>query len=142
NVVGSVVTAGGLALALLCLQIDGPAMICRVNPFQMEFQQPFVDGAQVTLRKVAVINKLSINASKLIDSLLEVPVTNNVLFQEGMAFWVKEAAIEGRHAERWTAFVNDAKERLQLWPERGRVWQKRLARSKIPLNGFIDALRV
>src|SRR5437588_3104657 len=95
----------------------------------------------MTLCQVAVIDKLPIHASQLIDGLLEVLVTDGILLQKGMALWIKETAIEGRHAERRAPFVNDAKERLQLRPERSRVWQKRLACGEVLLDAFLDTLQ-
>src|SRR5579885_2611265 len=95
----------------------------------------------MTLCQVAVIHKLPIHSSQLINSLLEMLVTNGIPLQKRMALWIKEAAIEGRHAERGTSFVNDAKERFQLRPERSRVWQKRLACGKVLLDAFFDTLQ-
>lgn len=87
-------------------------MIWWIDLFQVELQQPFVDGAQVTLRQVTVIDELSIHTGQLINGLLEVLIADGVLLQEGMALWVKEATVEGCHAQWRAAFVDDAKERL------------------------------
>src|SRR5436305_1464714 len=107
----------------------------------MELQQSFVDRTKVSLRKIAIINKLSIHTSQLIDSLLEMQVTNGTLLQEEMMFWIKETAIEGNHVEWRATLIDNAKEGLQLGPESGRVGQQGITCIKIFLDAPLYALQ-
>src|ERR1700694_3979560 len=105
----------------------------------MKLQQSFVNGTQMPLGQVTVINKLPAYTSQFIDGKLEMLIAHCIVLQEGMAFWVEEATIEGRHVERWAAFVDNAKECLQLRPEGSRIWQQRLVCFEILLDTFLYA---
>jgi len=48
---------------------------------------------KVTLCQVAVIDKLTIDSCQLINSLLEMEITNGIPLQKWMAFWIEK----GRH---------------------------------------------
>ena len=45
-------------------------------------QQPFINGAQVSLGKITIIDKLVIDSRQLIDSTAKIHITNDILLQE------------------------------------------------------------
>src|SRR5215472_524457 len=71
DIIRRVITASDFALTLFVLQINGPSGFRCVHRFQMELQQSLVDGAQMAFGQIAVIDKLSVDACQLINSLLK-----------------------------------------------------------------------
>src|SRR5205085_9452020 len=117
------------------------ATFWRSVRFQMELQQSPIDRAKMTFGQVAIIDKLPTHTGELIDSPLEMQVTNGIVLQEGMTLWIEEPSIEGRHTEWRTPLIDNAKERLQLRPEGSGVREEELVCIEIFLDTLLHALQ-
>ena len=122
NKVRGVIRTRAVALAFGIHQFDGEAVGGWWARLQMIFQQTLIDRPQMALGEVTIINVLTQarlridDARQLIERPLELRVTHAMLHQKRVALRVKQATVEGRHAQRLTALINQTEEIAQPRP--------------------------
>ena len=96
---------------------------------QPVLQQSLVDGAQVTDGEVAVVHETealarpSLSTGQQVNRLGQVLVADGALLQEGVAGWVEQPAIVGRHAQCFLPAADDLEQGAQVIPQGGLLRQ-------------------